>query len=71
MRAKLDTSNDSLNKKIRNAETQKVPYMLIVGEKEAHDNSVSVREYKTKEQYVLPAGEFSHKVLTQYQTRAL
>jgi threonyl-tRNA synthetase len=34
----VDTSADSLNKKIRNAELMKVPYILIVGEKEVNSN---------------------------------
>jgi threonyl-tRNA synthetase len=38
IRASVDTSPDSLNKKIRNAELMKVPYILIVGEKEVGSN---------------------------------
>jgi len=50
-RVSVDRSSDSLNKKIRNAEITKVPYILIVWEKEQNSGWVSVREYKTKEQY--------------------
>ena len=71
LRVKVDMASDSLNKKIRNAEKMKIPYILIVGEKEQTDNSVSVRETKSKEQYVLPAGEFSHKILEAYKNRTL
>jgi threonyl-tRNA synthetase len=38
LRASVDDSPDSLNKKIRNAELMKVPYILIVGEKEVNSN---------------------------------
>jgi threonyl-tRNA synthetase len=38
IRVSVDTSADSLNKKIRNAELMKVPYILIVGEKEVNSN---------------------------------
>ncbi len=51
IRATVDDSNHSLNKKIRNAELEKVPYILVVGEKEQANSSVSVREYTTKKQY--------------------
>jgi len=44
IRTKLDDSNESLGKKIRNAEIEKVPYMLIIGEKEKESSSVAVRE---------------------------
>lgn len=45
IRAKLDNSNESLGKKIRNAELEKVPYMFIVGEKEKKAGTVSVRHH--------------------------
>jgi threonyl-tRNA synthetase len=43
IRAELDHRNERLQKKIRDAEMEKVPYMAVVGEKEAADNSLSVR----------------------------
>ncbi|EKE28258.1 MAG: hypothetical protein ACD_3C00084G0014 [uncultured bacterium (gcode 4)] len=50
IRAKIDNSSDSLNKKVRNAEMEKIPYILIVWEKEQSEKSVSIRNYKTKVQ---------------------
>jgi len=43
IRAEADLGNDRLNAKIRNHQIQKVPYMLIVGERERENRSVSVR----------------------------
>jgi threonyl-tRNA synthetase len=43
IRAEVDTSSESLKKKIRNAELGKIPVMLIIGEKEAAENSVNLR----------------------------
>jgi threonyl-tRNA synthetase len=43
IRAEVDDSNESIGKKIREAEKQKTPYMLVVGDKEAESNSVAVR----------------------------
>jgi threonyl-tRNA synthetase len=43
IRAQLDYRNERLQKKVRDAEVDKVPYMAIIGEKEAGENSLSVR----------------------------
>jgi len=58
IRVEFDESGDSLNKKIRNAEMQKVPYMLILGNKESESNSVASRSYKTKKQEVMETDKF-------------
>jgi threonyl-tRNA synthetase len=44
IRVELDQSNEKLGAKIRNAQLQKIPYMLVVGEKEAAAGTVSVRK---------------------------
>jgi threonyl-tRNA synthetase len=44
-RVELDERSESVGRKIRDAELRKVPYMLVVGEKEEADESVSVREH--------------------------
>ena len=44
LRARIDDRNEKTGKKIRDAEIQHVPYMIIVGEKEESDNTVSVRK---------------------------
>ena len=43
IRAEIDGRNERMQSKIRDAETEKVPYMLIIGPKEAESDSVSVR----------------------------
>ncbi|MCX6807097.1 MAG: threonine--tRNA ligase [Candidatus Berkelbacteria bacterium] len=43
-RPELDEKNDTLQKKIRNAEIQKIPYMLVIGEKEVQSKKISVRD---------------------------
>lgn len=45
IRALVDNRNETIGKKIREAETQKIPYMLIVGENEAKEQTVSVRKH--------------------------
>lgn len=50
IRVSIDTSSDSLNKKVRNAEKLHANYILVVWEEEMKAGSVAVRNYKTKEQ---------------------
>jgi len=71
LRIKVDTSWDSLNKMVRNAEKSKIPYILVVWEQEVKDTSVSVREFRSKEQYVMPVAEFVEKVKGEYEGRKL
>jgi len=70
LRSNVDNSDNSFSKKIRNAELMKIPYILIVGEKEQSSNSLSIREYKTKEQYEISVEEFVAKVVEEYRSRA-
>lgn len=42
IRAELDESNESLGKKIRNAKTERIPYMLVIGDKEVSENKVTL-----------------------------
>lgn len=58
IRVSLDDSSDGLNKKVRNAETEHVNYILVVGEQEMNNKSVAVRNYKTKEQSIVGMNEF-------------
>jgi len=62
VRVKLDSSAEGLGKKIRDAERQKIPYMLVVGEKEATDGLVAVRKHADKNQEVLKLDEFLEKI---------
>ncbi|MFA6918213.1 MAG: threonine--tRNA ligase [Candidatus Gracilibacteria bacterium] len=63
IRVELDDSNETLGKKIRSAEMRKIPYMLVVGEKEVADGTVTVRDYATKKQEIMGGGEFVEKVV--------
>ena len=47
IRVEMDERSEKIGFKIRYAETEKVPYMIVVGEKEATDGSVSVRKHKS------------------------
>lgn len=71
LRVKIDDSDDSFSKKIRNAELMKIPYIVIVGEKEVADKSVSIRVFKTKAQETLDAQKFVDQVVEEYKNRSL
>lgn len=71
LKVKTDDSDDSFSKKIRNAELMKVPYIVIVGEKEVADKTVSLRVFKTKEQATMDANAFIAQVYNEYITRSL
>ena len=58
IRVELDDSNESLGKRIRNAEQQKIPYILVVGSKEEESKTVSVRKRHTPEQQTLSVDDF-------------
>ncbi|MBU4377299.1 MAG: threonine--tRNA ligase [Candidatus Omnitrophica bacterium] len=61
-RVEIDKRDEKMQKKIRTAELEKVPYMLIVGGKEAKADSVSVRSKKSGDLGILRIEEFIKKV---------
>jgi len=72
LRAHLDERNETLNYKIRDAETHKVPYMAVVGQREAEAGTVAVRVRGSgKKQEVVPLVEFVKRLQAENRTRAL
>ncbi len=61
LRVDADLSEHRMNAKIRNAQNEKIPYMLVVGEKEQDAGSVALRLRKGKQQEVLTVDEFISK----------
>ena len=59
--------NDSLNKRVRNAEKQRVPYVVIIGDEEVTNRTVAIRDRRAKEQYNLTQDEFMVKLSKQLQ----
>jgi threonyl-tRNA synthetase len=66
----LDPS-ESLGKRIREGEKQRIPYLLVLGDKEIADKSVAVRNVKTKEQVSLSLDEFLEKTVEDVACRKL
>ena len=71
IRTTWDFSTDGLNKKVRNAEKMHNNYILVIGEQEQSDGTVSVRNYKTKAQTVENLEEFKGRVLDEVTNRSL
>jgi threonyl-tRNA synthetase len=57
IRVELDDRNEKIGKKIRDTELLKVPYMLVIGEKEAAENAVSVRKQGKGDAGMVPLSE--------------
>lgn len=62
IRGLVDDRDEKIGKKIRDAELKKIPYMLIVGEKEEQDQSVAVRKHGKGDQGVLPVPELISQI---------
>jgi threonyl-tRNA synthetase len=71
IRAELDASNDKIGAKIRRAREQKIPYMFVVGAKEAETNTVSVRTRKDRDLGARPLADFIETLRKEIATRAL
>ena len=68
-RAEVDTRNEKIGFKIREAQLQKIPYMIIVGEKEAETGTISVRGRKG-DLGSMTVEEFLSKILVENATKA-
>ena len=58
IRAIVDERNEKAGRKIRDAEVSKVPFMVIVGEKEENDGTVSVRQHGAGDKGTMPVADF-------------
>ncbi len=71
VRVEIDGRNESIGKKIREAEMQKIPYMLIIGEKEMEAKKVSVRARNHKDLGVMELNKFADLLVTEILGRKL
>lgn len=62
IRAEIDLKSEKVGYKIREAENRKIPYMLVVGDKEKDSGTVSVRKHKEGDIGVMALNEFTEKV---------
>ncbi len=72
LRAELDDRSETLSYRIRDGELQKVPYLAVVGKREADAGTVAVRKRGAeKKQVVMPLSEFVEQVAEENRTRVL
>lgn len=71
IRVELDKRDEKVGYKIRDWETHKVPYMLIVGEKEQESNSVSIRKHKHGDQGSSSLEDFTSKIKEEIENKTI
>jgi len=71
LRAELDTRSESLGYKLRDAQLQKIPYMLVIGDKEAESGTVSVRKRGVGDIGSKPFAEFKELILKENEEKVI
>ena len=71
LRSEVDARNETLGYRVRAAETVKVPYILVVGDREELDGTVTVRRRHRAEQQTLPTKEFRSNLEEEVRTRGI
>ncbi len=71
VRAEMATSNETVPKKIRAGTTRKIPNLLIVGEREQEEGTVTLRRYGEREQHTMAYADFETALLKTIGERAL
>jgi threonyl-tRNA synthetase len=69
IRAEVDDRNEKIGKKIRDTELMRVPYMLVVGEKEMNENKVAVRRQGKGDLGVKDVAEFLNEIRVEFEER--
>ncbi|MBK7219036.1 MAG: threonine--tRNA ligase [Candidatus Promineofilum sp.] len=71
IRAEVDDSSERMNKKIRAAQLQKIPYMLVVGDKESETGAVAVRTRDNEDRGAQPVADFVAELAARVAERSL
>jgi threonyl-tRNA synthetase len=71
LRAELDERTESVGRKIRDAELRKIPYMLVVGDREAERDEVSVREHRGGDVGAVPVQGFAERLAEESRSRSI
>ncbi len=70
LRPEVDDRTESIGRKIRDAELRKIPYMLVIGDREAESGSVAVREHGGGDTGSVPTSEFVSRLSAQTAQRS-
>jgi threonyl-tRNA synthetase len=71
VRAEYMDPGESLGKRVREGERMRIPYLLVLGDKEVESQSVALRNVHTKAQVTIPLAEFTQKTVADIQERKL
>ena len=71
VKVKIDDRHEKLGYKIREAQMQKIPYMVVIGDNEVEEESLNVRKYGEQQSKSELFKDFKHKVIRQIQERSL
>ena len=71
VRVDLDLRNEKLGYKMREAQVQKIPYVLVVGDQEAERNEVNIRKYGEQQSIAVQFDEFFANIQQEIQNRSL
>lgn len=71
IRCEVDTREEKLGYRLRDAQIHKIPYTLVIGDKECAENSVTYRKYQTTEQINIPLEEFITKIQSEIASKEL
>ena len=71
IRAELDLRSQTLNKKIRDAQVQKIPYLGVLGKTEMYNNTLSIRNRDSGGQEELPAADFIRRLRKEDSEKSL
>ncbi|CAM2007936.1 threonine--tRNA ligase [Acanthopleuribacter pedis] len=69
VRAEIDNSSETFNKKVRTNTVRRIPILLIIGEREMLEETVTVRRYKIKQQKTMPFSEFRTMLASEIKER--
>ena len=69
LRVDVDWSSERMQKKIRDAQLQKIPYMLVIGEREAAEGKVAVRLRSGKDLGPMPLETFIKRIKDEAESR--
>ena len=71
IRVELNPASEKLGYRMRNAQIKKIPYTLVIGDKEKENNAVTYRKYGSKDQITVSLDEFIKLIENEIETKAL
>lgn len=71
IRVSIDRRNEKLGRKIRDAQVNKIPYLIVLGDQEQKSQTVTVRSYKQQEQKIMPLEKFLSEMRKEIAEKSL